>query len=118
MVADLSKYLSTENKPFYLLAISALLLSAMLFSSCSVDIYPKMLSSDRPSGEMTFVYTHRNHEVPRLHWENAMKQAEERCLEWGYSGVRKYEAGEIDCLSQSESGCTRFQVKHRVYCYD
>ncbi|TVR84148.1 MAG: hypothetical protein EA409_01620 [Saprospirales bacterium] len=107
------------QKKINLLKQCAVLAVMLSFFSCTVDVFPKMMSSDRPSGEMTFIYEHRDYEKPRLHWETAMEQARERCLEWGYTGgVRKYDAGEKECISPRESGCGLWQIKHRLYCYE
>lgn len=98
--------------PFIVLALS--------LHGCTVDIYPNMAASHKSDGEVTFVYTYGGDLVtPRVHWEQAMEKASNKCREWGYESAALYEQGVKECLGFNSSGnCRSWQIKHRAYCTD
>ena len=84
-------------------------------SGCKVDKYLEVASANKADGTMTLQYEH-GFEDYALHWDDAQRDAIQRCTEWGYSGAQFSESGTIECIKSLEYGCVQWRVTYTCQC--
>ena len=89
-----------------------LIISTLLLSSCVVNQNPKLITGSKADGIITVSFEYGLGIDPdnwTEEWAKADKEAQQRCIYWGYSNVYKFDLTYRECIASNLYGCTRWR---------
>lgn len=93
--------------------LKILVLSSVLFASCTVHRILSVSDGSKADGTLTFSYQAFALQKVIINWDKAQADANERCKQWGYSKANFFDSGFRTCLDQD---CTSYRVVYKCQC--
>ena len=88
----------------------------IFLSGCAVKVASAPVGGSRADGTVTLAYEYGMFQTPEVNWAEMQKQAQDRCLRWGYLTADRF-GGELrNCVQQGSSGCLRWRVSIEYQC--
>ena len=81
-------------------------LAVVFLSGCAELLATPMktgfpVGGSRADGTVTLVYEYGRYETYQVNWENMQKQAQDRCVGWGYNTAERVGGELSDCIEHS-----------------
>ena len=98
--------LATETLAMRRDILAACVLSAAIsLSACKVNKHLQVVSANEADATLVLQYEH-GFEQYVVEWDEAEKDALERCATWGYSAVEFSDSGTIECIEKQQRTVT------------
>ena len=97
-----------------------LIISTLILSNCAFK-YPEPLTGSKADGIITVAYEYPASANPdnwTEEWAKADRNAQERCIYWGYSNVYKFDLIYHECIERNLYGCVRWRELVDYQCID
>ena len=82
-------------------------LAIVFLSGCAEELLATPMKTgfpvggSRADGTVTLVYEYGRYETYQVNWENMQKQAQDRCVGWGYNTAERVGGELSDCIEHS-----------------
>ena len=88
-----------------------LIISTLILSSCAFK-YPEPLTGSKADGIIKVSFEYGLFNDPddwTEEWDKAEREAQQRCIYWGYSNVYQFDLTYSECINRSIYGCVKWQ---------
>jgi hypothetical protein len=90
----------------------------IFLSGCTVNKYLQVTGGSKADGTITMQYEYGGFEKPVVQWDQAKRDAIQRCQAWGYSNAQFFDSGTSTCLAYNNYGCVRWRITYTCQCVD
>lgn len=98
-------------------AVAAFCLSTALIAGCATQKELVPTGGSRADGTVNLSFEYGMFEKPQVDWDQANREAAQRCAAWGYSGAQAFGGNTQRCEAVNGYGnCVRFLVTAAYQC--
>lgn len=98
---------------------AALLAAAwLLLAGCSTSVVPTSVGGSKADGVVILGGNYGLWKSADIDWDEALANARQTCIGWGYSDARAFGAVHWRCTAQTPVGCANTEVAMRFQCTD
>lgn len=85
-------------------------------AGCATIKIPQATGGSRADGIVEMSYSYDPFEIPEVQWDQALRDATERCKDWGYQQAKHFNGSRKECESYYNGNCTSTLVTIKYQC--